>query len=448
MTYREAIDYLYSLTDYEKRRIERYSPEVFGLSRVEHLVKSLGHPERAYPAAHIAGTKGKGSTAAMIESVLRSAGYRTGLYTSPHLHTFRERIRVNGSLITRDDVVRLLEELRPLLQQTEGTTTFEAVTTLALTYFERQSIDVLIAEVGLGGRLDATNVLSPEVSVITSLSLDHTNILGATVSQIAHEKGGIIKPGAPVVSAPQPPEAMAVLREICKDRRSPLVEVGTDWRWTPGPFDLEGQSLTVECSGETQTNLTGTYRIPLLGRHQLENCTTALAALQVLSERGFDLPRQAVEKGLAQVEWPGRMEILSKEPLVIVDGAHNPHSSGVLRSALEEWFPGRKWILVFGAFVDKDIEGMLRTLLPIAEYTIVTRSQHPRAIAPVRLADLAAVTGKGAEVAVSVARAVTRALTLVDDDKGILVTGSISLVGEAQEVWAELNEQRPPENDQ
>jgi dihydrofolate synthase/folylpolyglutamate synthase len=447
MTYREAIDYLYSLTDYEKRRIEKYSPEVFGLSRVEHLVKSLGHPEGAYSAVHVAGTKGKGSTAAMIESVLRSAGYRTGLYTSPHLHTFRERIRVNGRLIERQDVVSLLEELRPLLEETEGTTTFEAVTAIALTYYARQEIDVLIAEVGLGGRLDATNVLMPEVSVITSLSLDHTHILGTTLAEIAREKGGIIKPGVSVVSAPQQDQAMAVLSEICFSRNSPLIKVGTDWQWSPGPFDLDGQSLTVERSGG-QSPLAGTYRIPLLGRHQLENCATALAALQVLSERGFDVPRQAIEKGLAMVEWSGRMEILSKEPLVVADGAHNPHSAQVLRIALEEWFPNREWILVFGAFVDKDIEGMLRTLLPIAEYTIVTRSRHPRAVAPIRLADLAADIGKGAEVAVSVERAIARALTMVNEDKGLLITGSISLIGEAQEVWAELCDQSPPDNDQ
>ncbi|MCX7855234.1 MAG: bifunctional folylpolyglutamate synthase/dihydrofolate synthase [Anaerolineae bacterium] len=447
MTYREAIEYLHSLTDYEKRRIERYSPETLDLSRVERLLDMVGNPHRLYPSVHIAGTKGKGSTSAMIESVLRAAGYRTGFYTSPHLHTFRERIRIGADLISREDVVSLVEEFRPLIACVPGITTFEAITAIAFTHFARQKIDVLVAEVGLGGRLDATNVIRPEVSVITSLSLDHTQLLGNTLPEIAAEKAGIIKDGIPVVTAPQRPEALAVIEETARARQAPLTVVGRDWVWEPGPFDLKGQFFTFHRIGEGRDDLAGEYWIPLLGRHQLENGATALAALQILLDRGFRLSRAAAQEGLRTVQWPGRLEILSTDPLVVVDCAHNPYSTEVLRETLREWFPGRRWVLIFGASADKDIPGMLRALLPIADHLIVTRSDHPRSATPVELADMAASVGGGAEIAVNIRRALQRALTLLGPDTGILVTGSIFLVADAREEWAEHNGQPVPDND-
>lgn len=447
MTYRGAIEYLHSLTDYEKRRLERYSPETLNLSRVERLLDMVGNPHRLYPSVHIAGTKGKGSTSALIESALRAAGYRTGFYTSPHLHTFRERIRIGGDLISRDDVVALVEEFRPLIAHIPGVTTFEAVTAIAFTYFARQKIDILVAEVGLGGRLDATNVIRPEVAVITSLSLDHTDLLGETLPEIAAEKAGIIKESIPVVTAPQRPEALAVIEETARARRAPLVKVGWDWVWEPGPFDLRGQSLTIRRVGGGRDDLAGEYWIPLLGRHQLENATNALAALQVLLERGFRLSPAAVGEGFRTVEWPGRLEILSTDPLVVVDSAHNPYSTEVLRETLREWFPDRQWVLIFGASVDKDIAGMLRALLPIADHLLVTRSDHPRSADPVELADIAVLVGRGAEIAVNVRRAFQRALTVRKPETAILVTGSIFLVAEAREYWAEHSGRPLLEND-
>ncbi|MGD1995422.1 MAG: folylpolyglutamate synthase/dihydrofolate synthase family protein [Anaerolineae bacterium] len=447
MSYRETIEYLHSLTDYEKRRIERYTPETLDLSRVQRLLDAVGNPHLTYRAVHIAGTKGKGSTAAMMESTLRAAGFRTGLYTSPHLHTFRERIRVGTALISRERVVSLAEELRPLIAEIPGVTTFEAITAMAFMHFARQQVDVLVAEVGLGGRLDATNVLVPEVAVITSLSLDHTYLLGDTLPQIAREKAGIVKSGVPVVSAPQRPEAIHVIEEISHARQAPLVEVGRDWTWDPGPFDLEGQSFAARRVRDGGDELAGEYWIPLLGRHQLENATTGLAALEALRERGFDLPRAAVETGLHDVTWPGRMEVLDQDPLVVVDCAHNPYSARSLREALGEWFPDRRWVLVYGASEDKDIAGMLAVLLPITDYLIVTRSEHPRAASPVELADIVASVGGGAEVAVNVPRALQRALLTAEPGSGLLFTGSIFLVAEAREAWARQNGQPPPEND-
>jgi len=447
MVYHEVIEYLHSLTDYEKQRIERYTPETLDLCRVERLLDALDNPQRACPSIHIAGTKGKGSTAAMVESALRAAGYRTGLYTSPHLHTFRERIRVDGQLISREEVIALAEDIRPLVQRMPGVTTFEAITAMAFTYFARQQVDVLVAEVGLGGRLDATNVLTPQVAIITSLSLDHTYLLGETLEDIAREKAGIIKPGVPVISAPQRPEAIHVIERIARERDASLVEVGRDWSWRPGPFDVHGQTFTASRITAGPSDLAGQYRIPLIGRHQLENAVTALAALQILHQEGFELQPATVRQGLRDVEWPARMEILSQDPLVVADCAHNPYSARALRDALEEWFPDHRWVLIFGSSTDKDAAGMLEVLLPLIDYVIVTRSEHPRASAPIELADVVAAVGGGAEVAVSVPRALQRALAVMEPGSGLLFAGSIFLAGEAREAWAEQNGQPLPEND-
>ncbi|HET92211.1 MAG TPA: bifunctional folylpolyglutamate synthase/dihydrofolate synthase [Chloroflexi bacterium] len=447
MDYLETIAYLHSLTDYEKTRIERYTPETLDLSRVERLLARLGDPHTRFPAIHIAGTKGKGSSAALCESCLRAAGYRTGFYTSPHLHTFRERIQVAGRKISQDEVVALVDELRPLMEQVPGVTTFEAITVIGLLCFARAEVDIAVVEVGLGGRLDATNVLQPEVSVITSLSLDHTYLLGDTLAEIAREKAGIIKPGVPVVSAPQRAEAIRVVEDISKRRQAPLLEVGRDWDYRPGLADLEGQVFTVQRIADGGSDLDGAYWIPLLGRHQLENAANAIAALDVLHRRGFQISAGAVREGLRTVRWPGRLEILSRNPLVVVDCAHNSYSAQVLREALAEWFPGRQWVLLFGASADKDIAGILEALLPISEYVIVTRSDHPRAATPIELADVVASGGGGAEVCVNVRKSLRRGLAMMDPGSGLLATGSIFLVADVREEWAFRTGAPVPDND-
>ncbi|HUX77262.1 MAG TPA: folylpolyglutamate synthase/dihydrofolate synthase family protein [Anaerolineae bacterium] len=447
MNYSQTIAYLHSLMDYEKTRIERYAPDTFDLSRVERLLAAVGNPHAQFPAVHLAGTKGKGSTAAVIESCLRAAGYRTGFYTSPHLHTFRERIQVAGRKIAREEVVALVDEVRPLIERTPGVTTFEAITAIGFLYFCRSEVDVAVVEVGLGGRLDATNVLTPEVSVITSLSLDHTYLLGDTLGEIAYEKAGIIKPGVPAVSAPQRAEAIKVLEAISRGRGVPLTEVGRDWDYEPGPADMDGQAFTVRLVTDGGSELDGEYWMPLLGRHQLENGTSAIAALDVLRQRGFHVPVEAVRAGLRDVHWPGRLEILSREPSLVVDCAHNPYSAQVLRRALEEWFPGQRWVLIFGASADKDIAGMLKALLPISEYTIVTRSDHPRAAAPIELADVVASVGGGAEVSLNMRKSLRRGLAVMDPGSGLLVTGSIFLVADAREEWARYTGAPLPDND-
>jgi len=307
-------------------------------------------------------------------------------------------------------------------------------------------VDVAVVEVGLGGRLDATNVLTPEVSVITSLSLEHTYLLGDTLAEIAGEKAGIIKPGVWAVSAPQRPEALQVLEAVSQERESPLVVVGRDWVCEPGPADLDGQYLTVRRT-TASSELEGEYWLPLLGRHQLENATSVVAALDILRQQSFHISAEAVREGFQSVRWPGRLEILSREPLVVADGAHNPYSAQILREALEEWFPGRRWVLVFGASADKDVTGMLRVLLPISDYVIVTRSDHPRAAAPVKMADAVAAVGGGAEIKVNMRKSLRRGLAMMGPGVGLLVTGSTHLVADAREEWARHVGAPLPDND-
>jgi dihydrofolate synthase/folylpolyglutamate synthase len=447
MNYIESIAYLHSLTDYETKRVKRYTPEAFDLSRVKRMLDAVGNPHRCFRSVHIAGTKGKGSTAAMLEACLRAAGYRTALYTSPHLHTFRERIRIGADKISRDEVVELVEELHPLVERMPEVTTFEVITTMGFLHFARSDVDVAVVEVGLGGRLDATNVLKPEVAVITSISRDHTYLLGDTLGEIAREKGGIVKSGIPTVSAPQRAEAIQALEAISRGRGSRLVEICRDWDYEAGPADREGQSFTVRRIADGGSPLDGEHWIPLLGRHQLENAASAVATLDLLGQRGFDIPVSAVHRGLREVQWPGRMEILSQDPLVVVDCAHNPYSARTLRGALKEWFPDRSWVMVFGASADKDITGMLEALVPISDYTIVTRSDHPRAMAPIELADIVAEVGGGAEVSLNVRKSLERALAMMDPDNGLLATGSIFLVADLRDAWARHTGTPLPDND-
>jgi dihydrofolate synthase/folylpolyglutamate synthase len=328
LTYKEALDYIYSFTDYEKKSAYRYAPEHFDLGRVERLTALLDNPQQRFKAIHIAGTKGKGSTAAMIASILRAAGYKTGLYTSPHLHTFRERIQLDGQLISEEAVADLTERLQPQISQIEDLTTFEIMTALAFLYFAEERVDLAVLEVGMGGRLDATNIVTPLVAVITSLSYDHTPYLGSTLPLIAREKAGIIKDSAVVVSAPQQPEAMAVIEETCRERGALLFRVGEQWTWQGGEASLEGQSFTVHLnnpgarSGDlrpsgrqvydflSRESRRHRYWMPLLGEHQLANATTAIAVADLLPGLGVRISEEAIAQGLRQVRWPGRLEVL------------------------------------------------------------------------------------------------------------------------------------------
>lgn len=437
MEYHDALRYLYSLVDYEKRRVEQYTPREFKLERVFDFLDQLGNPHHAYPALHIAGTKGKGSVSAMLAAMTRAGGLRTALYTSPHLHTYRERIQIDGEPISRDALAALIAEVRPAVERVEGLTLFEATTGLAFLYFARQQVDMAVIEVGLGGRLDATNVITPEVSVITSLSLDHTRLLGNTVAEIAREKGGIIKPGVPVVSAPQPPEALAVLEAIAAERGAPLAVVGRDWAWDAVQRTFEGQTLAIRQVGSA-SDFDDVYALPLLGDFQQENAAVAVATAAILHARGHTWAAPAtVRAGLAQTQWPGRMEILQREPPVVVDCAHNPYSAQTLAHSLTTWFPNTRWLLILGVSNDKDISGILHALLPLAERVFVAHSHHPRAAAPEALAAQCAALGKEADIVTEPPRALEAALKQLKPGLGIIATGSVFLAADVRAAWAQ-----------
>jgi dihydrofolate synthase/folylpolyglutamate synthase len=439
-SYAEALAYIYSFTDYEKQTAYLYAPERFDLRRVQRLLAALGDPHRRFDSLHIAGTKGKGSVAAMSEQMLRQAGYRTGLFTSPHLHTFRERMRVDGELIPEDTVVQGIQVLQPHVSSVPGLTTFELITALAFWYFAQRAVDIAVVEVGLGGRLDATNVITPLVSVITSISYDHTAILGNTLAAIAREKGGIIKPGVPVVSAPQPEEALAVIDRICEERSAPLSLVGRDWQWSPKSATSEGQSFTAHSSTEDRDEVQPppSYWIPLLGQHQLVNATVALAAMDALRDQGLRIPLSAVREGLREVSWPGRLQVLGQRPWVVIDGAHNEASARELRRALEELFSHRHMFLIFATYRDKDIYGMLEVLLPIADEVIVTQFDSPRAASAdqllAQIRDMGGEASRGEDAGQALAEARLRAGT----DDLICVTGSVRFAGEARMAWAQM----------
>lgn len=437
MEYHDALRYLYSLVDYEKRRIEQYTPREFKLDRVVEFLDKLGNPHHNYPTIHIAGTKGKGSVSAMLAAIARAGGLRTALYISPHLHTYRERIQIDGEPIAREVLADLIAEVRPAVESVEGLTLFEVTTGIAFLYFARQQVDIGVIEVGLGGRLDATNVITPEVSVITSLSLDHTRLLGNTVADIAREKGGIIKPGVPIVSAPQKPEALAVLETIAAERDASLTVVGQDWTWEALQHDLEQQTVTVR-QVHTPSDFDDVYTLSLLGDFQQENAAVAIATAAVLHTHGHAWATPAtVLTGLAQTQWPGRMEILQREPPVVLDCAHNPYSAETLAHSLKTWFPDTRWILIFGASSDKDIPSVLKALLPLCERVLVTHSYHPRSTAPEALVAHCAALGKTADIVAGPPQALATALEHLKPGLGIITTGSIFLVADVRAVWAQ-----------
>jgi dihydrofolate synthase / folylpolyglutamate synthase len=419
-TYPEALNYLNQFINYERSQPQRYAPETLSLDRVNLLLDRLGRPDHAYRAIHIAGTKGKGSTAAMIESSLRAAGYRTGFYTSPHLHTFRERMRVNNEFITREQFARLVDEIEPHVAAVEGLTWFEIVTAIAFLFFARSQIDVVVLEVGLGGRFDATNVVTPIVSVITSLSMDHMNLLGNSIEQIAFEKAGIIKRHVPVVSAPQVPEALDVIRRVARMRGAELKVVPHP----PTPSPEIRSSISGE--GEAQPG------VRLLGAHQLINASVAVTALHVANDRGLAVNNAAIQRGLETVRWPGRLEVLNREPLLVVDGAHNGDSAQKLAQALRDVFHVEQWTLIFGVSADKDIAAILAALLPLAEKVIVTRASNSRGATIEVLG--AQVTDRGFEP--TLAASVSDALEIaMSDQQPTIITGSLFTVADAREAW-------------
>ena len=429
MNYQAVLNWILGFTDYEQLPGSLYSSANFDLRRMEDLLRRLDNPHLASRSIHIAGSKGKGSTAAMIAAALGAAGYKVGLFTSPHLHTMRERISVDGQLISEEELVTLVEWLKPEVEAVNcdanygQLTTFEVLTALAFLYFREKNVDFQVVEVGLGGRLDATNVVNAEVSIITSISMDHVSILGDTIDKIAREKAGIIKHGGMVVCSPQRPEAMAVIEEVCCEQGARLIKVGKDVTWQKGTADLSAQSFRV-MGRQASYELT----MPLLGEHQLENAAAAVAALEVLGVDAGD-----IADGLKAVRWPGRLEILRREPLLVIDGAHNPDSAMRMLDAIKQYFDYRHLILIIGVSSDKDIAGIVECLAPSCYAAFVTRSRHPRSAEPMVLASEFARYGITARVVGSVAESVPQALASAEPGDLVCATGSLFVVAEVRE---------------
>jgi dihydrofolate synthase/folylpolyglutamate synthase len=393
-TYESALAWLTESTDYERMRRVRYNADTFNLDRMQALAAAIGHPERQLRFVHVAGTKGKGSTAAMVEALLRTHGLRTGLFTSPHLVDLRERIQLGRHWIDRDLMRRSTGRVAdavvgPLAEL--GPTFFELTTAIALAAFVEAAVEVAVMEVGLGGRLDSTNIVTPEVAVITPISLDHIHQLGGTLESIAAEKAGIIKPNVPTVVAPQPAEAMTVIAATAAERHAPLIRVDREvtFDWSPA-FDAAGHPtsrVTVRTPHDTYADLA----LPLAGRVQGANAACAIAAAEVVL--GESVSRDKVAASLAGVQWPGRMQTFPGPVTTILDGAHNAASVEQLLAAVGEYYPALPSVVVFASAADKDIDGMMRVLADRRSRVIFTRTNNPRAAAPAELAAALARAG-------------------------------------------------------
>jgi len=439
VNYQQAIDYINSYTDYEKVGMP-HDPAFYDLRRVDELLFYLGNPHQKAGSLHITGTNGKGSVAVMVASSLTACGYSTGLYTSPHFHTWRERIKVDGELISEEEFAQMVTKLKPQVEAvneraTYGKlTTFEFLTALAFAYFGQRGVKFQVLEVGLGGKFDATSVITPLVCIITPIDFDHMDVLGDSLAEIAAEKCGIIKPDSIVVASPQPDEAAEIIRETCRERRAQLLTVGRDVTWEGLGFDLDRQWLRVQGRRDTYE-----LSIPLLGEHQLENAATAIAALEVLADKGFIIPRECVTEGLKQVSWPGRFQVLSCHPLLVVDGAHNIGAARQMTQSIKRYLDFERAILVMGTSCDKDIASIVSELAPLFDRVMVTRSRHPRAMAPAPLAAEFARHGIKAQVVADVPSALSQALALAREKDLVCVAGSLFVVGEAMEQAARLS---------
>jgi len=436
-SYNTALDYLYSFVDYSLKHSSELAKADFNLDRMFALMESLGNPQNKYPIIHVAGTKGKGSTSALCASALQAAGYTVGLYTSPHLLDYTERIQINGEPISHEQLVELVEEIKPFVAEIEKLTTFEITTALAFMAFSKYGINAAVFEVGLGGRLDATNIVIPKVSVITSLSYDHMAVLGNTLALIAGEKAGIIKQNVPVVSSPQTDEALEVLKRAAKLKNAELTLVGRDIKFELIESALEGQKINVE-HFDLLSAARLTFNVPLLGSHQIENAATAYTALKV---SGIPITDEQIQKGFSQVQWRARFEVARRDPPVIFDSAHNQDSFAKLSETLQTYFPDKMVYLIFGASEDKNIPGMFAELKPKIRKIIITRADHPRALEVEKIQELAEQAGAESEAIIPVSDALVRALELSSKDGSIVLSaGSMFVTAEVMKEWKVLNE--------
>ena len=421
MTYQEATDYLFS---------RRARGMKLGLENMQNLLKRLDHPEHQFPSIHIAGTNGKGSTAAILESILREAGYRTGLYTSPHLIDMRERIKIRGKTITQREVVEILERLIPHVEAT-GASFFELLTAMAFLLFSEKKVDLAILETGLGGRLDATNVVTPVLTTITEIGLEHTRILGERLKSISQEKAGILKPGIPCLAGAKNRKVRKFLTETAQSKKVPML-------FSREAVQISRVRLTEGGSRFDANTGSSFYRdlhLRLLGIHQVENSALALLAVEELRRQGWKIKEGSVRTGLKKVAWRARLELLQENPKLLLDSAHNPLGMRSLVKALKTLFEYDRLILVFGVLKDKSYRAMLAQIAPLADRLVLTRPLNDRALEPERLLRLSSVQGKQVEVIPDIQKAWTRGVSLAEKDDLVCGAGSIYFVGEVLRIW-------------
>ncbi len=419
------LDYMYSL-----------KPSVIklGLERTKNLLNAVGNPHNSIPCVHITGTNGKGSTAAMLESILRASGLKTGLYTSPHLHLFNERIRISGQNIKNEELAPLIAELRTASNQFNIRPTFHEFTTvLALLHFARMKVELAVIEVCMGGLLDTTNVISPLVSIITNIGIDHTNYLGHTKQEIAREKAGIIKPGTPVITAETTPDILDYFRVVAAKNQAPLYEVSNLFSIVRGLGTWSEQTFAVKGS------ISGSFHLGLLGKHQLDNAKIVLQTIKLLRERGFYISDQALKTGLANVKWPGRLDVVSEKPFVLVDAAHNRDSVQALRDFILAEIPSNFFdVFIFGMKRDKDIKPIQDLLLPLCKKIIITQGSFQPAPAD-QLARQIRKYHDDVLVMPDPKEAITRGRSLIDKDGSMLVAGSLYMIPAALEYFQPSN---------
>jgi len=435
--YKEALEFL--------RRLTKFGFNL-GLERIRELTRRCGVPQERLRFIHIGGTNGKGSVAAMVASILKEAGYRVGLFTSPHLHSYTERMRINGVPIPEERLAALLTWFKPVLEAMvaagyEHPTEFEVSTAVALKYFAEEGVDLAVLEVGLGGAIDSTNVISSAlVSCITNVGMDHMEYLGNNIAEIARVKAGIIKDGGVVVTAARRPAALEEISRTCREKGATLYRVGRDVTWQERRFSLAGGEFDLQ-------GLLGTYeglKISLLGRHQLENAATAVAVVEAaVRHHGLGVTEEHIRHGLVQASWPGRLEIMHREPMVVIDGAHNVDGARTLRRALEELFSYRRLILVLGMLADKEREKVVAELAPKSAVVIVTRPNNPRAGNWQSLAGFVRRYGEQVEVIEEIPEALDRALNIAGPSDLICVTGSLYMVADAREWLKKLKKEDP-----
>jgi dihydrofolate synthase/folylpolyglutamate synthase len=438
-TIKQGLEYLFNRTDYEKQTRLRYNVTTFSLERMERLLSMLGNPHKKLATAHIAGTKGKGSTATMLARMLEANDYSVGLYTSPHVVDLHERIAINSKNITDSELLGLINRIYAPVEKMasdDKPTFFELFTAMAFMFFADKKVDIAVIETGLGGRLDSTNVIEPAVVGITSISIDHQNLLGNTLDCIAREKAGVIKKGIPVVSVPQDPAAMKELKKAATAVKAPFTVTGKDIDFSYRFESSREHGPHTRICLTTPTSKFEHLRVPMPGEHQAINCGLAIAMLDALKAGGYKIDDNKAIEGLKDVRMPGRMEIIHNDPRILIDAAHNAASIKALIAAIGQHIPYDSMVVIFGCGQDKDVRGMLEQLQYGADKAIFTRSNSPKAVFPQELADMyTEICGKMCQTAMTLTEALKTASSAIGREDLICITGSFYLVGQAKVMY-------------